>query len=106
MKDSIFVEYFGGTPIAKVMDFLIMGKDFDYSVTDIARGASVGWSAFQRIWQRLVARKVVVPTRRIGRSQLYKLNVADPTVAKLVRLHWEIVKSETEKSLKIPVAVR
>ena len=106
MTESIFVEYFGRTSIAKVLDFLIVGRDFDYSITDIARGACVGWSAFMRIWKFLVAKKVVVFTRKVGRAELYKLNVADPTVASLVRLYWEITKSETEKSLKIPIAVK
>lgn len=38
-------------------------------------------------------------TRDIGRAKLYKLNAHDPTVQKLIKLHWEIIKTETDKIL-------
>jgi len=76
-----------------------LGKDFDYSMTDIANGAGVGWTSFVRAWKMLEKRKVVVQTRIIGRAKLYKLNTEDPTVRRIVKLHWEIIKSETEKKI-------
>lgn len=99
MEESIFVEYFDGTPVARILDFLILGKDFDYSMTEIAQGSNVGWTSFTRVWKNLEKKKVVIPTREIGRAKLFKLNTQDPTVQKLVRLHWEIVKAETDKLL-------
>ena len=48
-EKSIFVEYLGGSPYVKVLDFLIEGQEFDYSMTEVARGSNVGWSAFTRI---------------------------------------------------------
>ena len=98
-QDSIFVEYFGDTPMVRVLNFLILGKDFDYSMTDIANGSHIGWTSFTRAWKDLEKRKVVVRTRDIGRAKLYKLNTHDPTVQKLVKLHWEIIKTETDKML-------
>ena len=98
-EESIFVEYFGDTPVVRVMNFLILGKDFDYSMTDIAEGSHVGWTSFSRAWKELERKKVVVHTRDIGRARLYKLNTQDPTVQKLVRLHWEIINAETDKVL-------
>jgi hypothetical protein len=41
-EENIFIEYFGKTPFIKVLDFLIVGKDFDYPLTEIANGAGVG----------------------------------------------------------------
>lgn len=98
-QESIFEEYFGDTPMVRILNFLILGKDFDYSMTDIAEGSHVGWTSFTRAWKDLEKRKVVVRTRNIGRAKLYKLNVEDPTVKKLVKLHWEIIKTETDKML-------
>lgn len=98
-QESIFVEYFGDTPMVRVMNFLILGKDFDYSMTDIAEGSHVGWTSFTRAWREMERRKVVVHTRDIGRARLYKLNTQDSTVQKLVKLHWEIIKAETDKVL-------
>ncbi len=99
-EESIFVGYFGDSPLVRIMNFLILGKDFDYSMTEIAEGASVGWTSFTRAWKRLVENNAVVRTRTIGKAKLFKLNTADPTIKKLVQLHWEILKEETNKALK------
>ena len=98
-QESIFEEYFGDTPTVRILNFLILGKDFDYSMTDIAEGSHVGWTSFTRAWKDLEKRKAVAHTRDIGRARLYKLNTQDPTVQKLVKLHWEIIKTETDKML-------
>lgn len=86
-QESIFVEYFGDTPMIRILNFLILGKDFDYSMTDIANGSHVGWTSFTRAWKELEKRKVVVHTRNVGRARLYKLNTHDTTIQKLIRLH-------------------
>lgn len=99
-EGTIFAGYFGNTPAVRILDFLILGKDFDYSMTEIAEGAGVGWTSFTRIWKELEKKKVIVHTREIGRAKLYKLNTRDPTIQQLVRLQWEIVKSETDKLFK------
>ena len=98
-QESIFVEYFGDTPMVRMLNFLILGKDFDYSMTEIANGSNVGWTSFTRAWKELEKRKVIVRTRDIGRAKLFKLNVEDQTVQKIIKLHWEIIKAETDKML-------
>jgi len=98
-QESIFVEYFGDTPMVRLLNFLILGKDFDYSMTDIANGSNVGWTSFTRAWKELEKKKAVVHTRNIGRAKLYKLNTNDATIQKIIKLHWEIIKSETDKIL-------
>lgn len=97
-EESIFVEYFGDSPLVRMLNFLILGKDFDYSMTEIAEGAGVGWTSFTRAWKILVEKNAVVQTRTIGKAKLFKLNTNDPTIKKLVRLHWEIIKEETNKA--------
>ena len=98
-EESIFVEYFGNSPLVRILNFLILGKDFDYSMTEIAEGAGVGWTSFTRAWKILQEKNAVVHTRNIGKAKLFKLNTDDPTVRKLVQLHWEILKEETNKFL-------
>ncbi|MDO8459606.1 MAG: hypothetical protein Q7S74_00715 [Nanoarchaeota archaeon] len=94
---SIFVEYFGSSPYVKVLDFLIEGQDFDYSMTEVARGAKVGWSAFTRIWEQLLKKEIIVSTRVIGNAKLFKLNRKNPSVIKLIKFDWDLTKLETEK---------
>ncbi|MBS3092358.1 hypothetical protein J4466_02975 [Candidatus Pacearchaeota archaeon] len=42
IEESIFREYFGDSPYIRILDFLIQGQDFDYSMTEIARKSGVG----------------------------------------------------------------
>jgi len=100
MEDkSVFVEYFGDYPLIRVLDFLILGRDMDYSMTEIARNSCVGWTAFSEIWPRLVEKGIVVFTRKIGNAQLFRLNAKNPWVAELIRMDKVITKIETEKML-------
>jgi DNA-binding IclR family transcriptional regulator len=91
-KQSIFIEVFGSNPIGKVLDFLITFQAFDYPLTEIAKNSRVSYSTLQTFWNKLVENKIVVKTRRIGKSDLYKLNVKNPAVQQLIKLDWSLVK--------------
>lgn len=97
---SIFVEYFGSSPYVKILDFLIQGQEFDYNMTEVARGAGVGWSAFTRVWNQLLAKEIIVPTRTIGNAKLFRLNKKNLFVKKLIQFDWELTKIENDKLVK------
>ena len=94
---SIFVEYFGESPYIKVLDFLIQGQEFDYSMTEVARGAGVGWNVFTKIWKKLFDKNIIVKTRDIGNAKLFKLNKENLFVKKLIKLDMELTKIETDE---------
>ena len=92
---------FGDSPIVKVMDFFLDNKEFDYSLTDIAKNADVGWSTIHGFWKDIIKLGIVIKTRMIGRAELYKLNMNSLLVKKLVDLDMSIseklMKDEIEK---------
>lgn len=96
---SVFLEYFGASPMIKVLDFLIEGRMFDYSMTEIAKKSEVGWSSFSRVWKRLINKKIVIQTRKIGNAKLFKLNLENPWVKELIRMDKVITDLETERFL-------
>ena len=96
---SVFVEYFGSSPLIRIMDFLIVGKDFEYSKKEIAEGTSINKASFNRAWEKLLSNEVVVQTQVKSRVRLFKLNETNPTIKKLVQFDWEITKIETDKFL-------
>lgn len=98
-EQSIFVEYFGSSPYVKVLDFLIQGQEFDYSMTEVARGSRVGWSAFTSIWEKLLEKEIILATRTIGNAKLFKLNKENLFVKKIIKLDFELTKFETEKAV-------
>ncbi|MDO8740118.1 MAG: hypothetical protein Q7J54_00935 [Candidatus Woesearchaeota archaeon] len=104
-EKSVFVEYFGDYPLIRVLDFLILGRDMDYSMTDICDNSCVGWTAFSDIWPRLVEKEIVIFTRKIGNAKLFRLNVKNPWVKELIRMDHVITKLETEKFISTEVTV-
>ena len=91
-NETIFVEVFGSNPIIKVLDFLITFQLFDYPLTEIARNSGVGYSTLQTFWSKLEENCIVVKTRRVGKSDLYKLNTKNPAVKQLLKLDWNFIK--------------
>jgi len=96
---SSFSLVFGESPIVKVIDFFLDNREFDYSLTDISKNAGIGWSTLHLFWKKLVIMEVVVKTRRIGRAELYKLNINGSLVKKLIDLDRDISKKFIEKEL-------
>ena len=96
-NESIFIEIFGNNPVMKVLDFLITFQLFDYSLTEIAKNSGVGYSTLQTFWSNLEKYKMVIKTRRIGKSDLYKLNTNNPAVKQLLKLDWNFIKGAEEE---------
>ena len=98
-EKSVFVEYFGDYPLIRVLDFLIDGRDMDYSMTEIAKNSGVGWTSFSEIWPQLTKKEIVVFTRKIGNAKLFKLNTKNTWVKELIKMDNVMTKLETEKVL-------
>ena len=73
---------------ARVLDFLITFQLFDYPLTEIAKNSGVSYSTLQTFWPRLEKNRVVVKTRRVGKSDLYRLNTENPAIQQLIKLDW------------------
>jgi len=89
--ETLFTKALGDTPKIRVFEFLIEGRELDYSISDIAEGADIGRTTLFRIWEDLIESNIVVATRQIGNAKLYRLNVEDVFVRKLVEIFDEII---------------
>ncbi len=90
-NESAFIEIFGNNPVMKVLDFLITFQLFDYPLTEIAKNSGVGYSTLQTFWNNLERNNIVIKTRRVGKSDLYKLNTNNPAVKQLLELDWKFI---------------
>ena len=95
-KETIFIEVFGNNPVIKVLDFLITFQLFDYPLTEIAKNSEVSYSTLQTFWDKLERNNIVVKTRRVGKSDMYKLNTKNPAVQQLIKLDWNLIKGVEE----------
>lgn len=107
---SSFVLVMGNTPFVRVIDFLLENRPFDYSKTEIAKNAEVGWSTLHGIWKILDKNQIVKQTRTVGKSQMYKLNEGNPVVRKLIELDTKITEMYADKiaaeEIRMPVQVK
>ena len=98
-NETIFVEVFGHNPIIKVLDFLITFQLFDYPLTEIAKNSGVSYSTLQTFWDKLEKNNIVIKTRKVGKSNLYKLNTKNPAVQQLIKLDWNLIKGVEKEIL-------
>lgn len=105
---STFLRIFGDSPLLRVMDFLAIHEEFDYSMTDIAKEAGIGYSTLKLFWPTLETNAIVCMTREVGKAKLYRLNLKNPVVARFKELYWAATKAKTRQLVaeKIPVRAR
>ena len=89
-EESIFLEYVGDSPRMRVLQYLIEGRDFDYTLTDMLN-AGVSWGTLNTLVPKLLGLGIVTKTRKIGRATLYKLNQGNVAVKQLVELYDNLV---------------
>lgn len=99
-QKSSFRLVFGDSPIVKVIDFFLDNHEFDYSLTDIAKNADIGWVTLHGFWKDLVKIGLIKKTRKIGRAELYMLNKENPLVKKLMEIDFTVSKMLLDKELK------
>ena len=100
MKDTVFLETFGDSPINRVLDFLVVNEDFDYSMTDIAVQSGVGYSTLKLFFNNLEKNKIVIQTRVVGRAKMYKIYLDNPVVKKFRDFYWETTRQKVREEIK------
>ncbi|MBI2107073.1 hypothetical protein HYT57_03745 [Candidatus Woesearchaeota archaeon] len=99
-ETTAFLETFGDSPVNRVLDFLIVNEDFDYSMTDIAIYSGVGYSTLKLFWNSLENNNIVIQTRVVGRAKMYRLYMENPVVKKFRDFYWETTKQKVRKEIK------
>lgn len=89
---SIFLEYFGDTPQLRIFDFLIGNYFFDFPMTEIAKESNVSYNSLKALFPKLISSQILIKTRRIRKSDYYKLNIGHPFIKNMIKLNWMLVK--------------
>lgn len=105
---SLFLEVFGDTPKLRVLDFLIENHMFDYPMTEIARESNVSYNSITVFFNEWIKDGILVKTRKVGKSDYYKLNIDNVFVKNLIKLDWILTKKalapELTKKLASPIS--
>lgn len=101
--ESVLIEYFGDTPILRIMDFLLENRLFDYSKKQIIDETGLAKATFYKYWGRLIESNVVKPTRSFGKTKLYKINEQNPIVKEIKLLELALIEATSPNSNVKPV---
>lgn len=100
-EKSLLIKVIGDYPLTRVIDFFLTFREFDYSLTEIAENAGVGWATLHKIFPRLVEVGIVKPTREIGRAKLFKLNTDSPVVQALIKFDETLCEKFSERAVVV-----
>ena len=91
---------------SKILDFLATFKDWDYSVSDIAKNAGLSFKTALNEIKNLEQQQVVSRTRTVGRAIMYKLNLKSKQGFYIDKLIFELAaKRALESSNKTKAKV-
>ena len=96
MIQSIFLKTQGDSPKNRILDFLIVHQEFDYSLKDIAKYSGAGYATLKKMQKDLIANGWIILTRKVGKAKMYKLNLKSPVVNAFIDFYWSVVLSEVK----------
>ncbi|MEK6857124.1 MAG: hypothetical protein AABX39_00895 [Nanoarchaeota archaeon] len=93
MKEkSLLLQLTGEMPAFKIIDFLIENKGLDFTKKDIIEGADISKATLFNYWAEVEKAGIVSPTRKFGKTVLFKLNSKNPVVKKILELETELIR--------------
>jgi len=93
----MLLDVIGDTVENRIIDFLIEGRGFDYTKTNIAEGSGISRPTLYKVLPKMVNAKLVVLTRVIGNVQLYMLNAKNERIQALLKLEEFLLKRSFEE---------
>ena len=87
---GILSRIFSSRAVAQILDFFLDHKEFDYSANEIARKTGLSFRTIFRELPDLEDRQLIFNTRRIGKVNMYKLNLDLEAVASLEKFSLEM----------------
>jgi len=91
---------FGSSAVTKVLDFLSIHEDFDYSINEIAEHTGVHRRTVSRVIPTLEYYMVVKKVRKIDRSNMYVLDKESELSSLVRRLGYSIAEHDVDTLIK------
>lgn len=97
LDESTFLKLLGGSPITKIIDFMLTSREFDYSKREIADNASISYNTLNSVWLKLVSNGIIIKTRRVGKQDMFRLNSGNALVKQLIKFFDALLKESIEE---------
>lgn len=97
---TLLIRCLGNSPVLKIIDFFLDNRLFDYSKNEIVENLRIGRATFFKYWSEAEKAGIVKPTRKVGKSTLYKLDEENEIVKKLIALDSALCKHAMNAELR------
>ena len=98
-----FCKVFGDTPRNRILEFFLEGREIDFGIGDVAKETGLNRATAYNTMEELIGQGFIVPTRKLGNTQMYKLNKNKDEVKALLKafdmLLENIVKEHSREQL-------
>ena len=101
-----FCKIIGDTPRNRILEFFIEGREMDFGVGDVAREIGLNRLTTYSVMKELVHNEFLIQSRKVGKGQLYRLNIKKLEVTMLIQLFNNILQrivSEYKSEMEIEV---
>lgn len=89
-----FCQVLGVNPRNAMIEFFIEGKELDYGIGDVAKELNLNRATAYNTLKELLKDKSIISSRKIGKTQLYKLNLKNKKNKLLIDIFHVILKSD------------
>lgn len=89
---TTFVKTLGGSPQVKVLDFLIANHFHSFSLVEIKDETKTGYATLKYLLPKMLKEKLVVIEKKVGKVNLYKLNLKNKAIKHLMAFDWTLTK--------------
>ena len=93
-NESAFIEYFGDAPRIRFLNLLIGNHFFDFSMTEIANESNISYNSLLIFFQDFLDKGIIIKTRRVGKSDMYKLNIDNSIAKNFLKFAWILTKQD------------
>ncbi len=94
---GVLERLFGSTATARILDFMHVFRDWDYSKQDIAKNSDVSFRHAAKAIDKLEKTGLIKKTRNVGRAQMYQYNMENPVAQLLQKFALELAGQEAQK---------
>lgn len=97
LNNGVLTKLFSSRAVAQILDFFLDHKEFDYPPSEIAKKTGLSFRTIFREMPGLERNQLVFNNRRVGKTNMYKLNTDFEAVALLERFVLEISQLRPSK---------
>lgn len=95
----ILTELFGGCKKTQILEILLENKDEELSAPEIEEMSDFSKGTVYKYLKKLLDEEIIEETRKVGKTQFYKLNIENHVARLLLILENLIIKQKLERKI-------